>query len=38
MATTQHHKDRNAIDYLLYGMAGTVVCALLFSVVLWLIS
>ncbi len=37
MPLSSHHKDRTALDYLLYIMAGTVIATLCFSAILWLL-
>jgi hypothetical protein len=37
MQTSPQHKKNNALDYLLYALAGTVIGTLLFSILLWLL-
>lgn len=36
MPFASQHKNRNTLDYLLYIMAGAVICTLFFSAALWL--
>lgn len=38
MPVSRHHKENHLLDYLLYVIAGTVICTLCFSTLLWLLS